>query len=221
MKKYNLSEVDNVYEKIIDNYRDKFEKFLPMMHLEVFKAEESIINSNHSLTTLHFLISGTAKITLIHENGKRSIVHFVEEEEFIGELTLIGIEKQAKDVVALNECICLSISISEYREELLKDAEFLLMLSQYIGTKMLKRTWFSTKVQNYEFRNVLAAYILMAECDGIYKEKHTETSEFLGVSYRHLLHTLREFKEAGLITKFEKCYKIDVEGLEILAKDIR
>lgn len=44
--------------------------------------------------------------------------------------------------------------------------------------------------------------------------------EFLGVSYRHLLHTLKEFRYEGLITKEKKGYKIDTNGLGILAKDI-
>lgn len=221
MKKFYLNELDSNYKEKVNKYKSLFEKFLPIMHLEVYEADESIISSNHELKTLHFLISGTAKITLIHENGKRSIVHFVESEEFIGELTLIGIEKEHKDVIALTKCVCLSVSISKHKEELLKDADFLLMLSQYIGSKMLKRTWFSTKLQNYEFRNILAAYILMTECDGLYKEKHTETSEFLGVSYRHLLHTLKEFREQGLVTKYKNAYTINVEELEVLAKDIR
>lgn len=220
MKKYNLENLDSFYGRKVEVYIEKFKNILSLMHLEVFESDESIVSSNHELNTMYFLISGTAKITLVHENGKRSIVHFVESGEFIGELKLIGIEKNHKDVVAINECVCLSISILDHKEQLLKDADFLLMLSQYIGTKMLKRTWFNTKLQNYVFKNVLATYILMTECNGIYKEKHTETSEFLAVSYRHLLYTLSEFRENGLIIKTRDGYSIDKEKLEILAKDI-
>ena len=220
MKKYSFDNLPDMYKILVKEDMDKFEKYLSLMHIEVFEAGEYIINSSSELNTLYFLVGGRAKITLLHENGKRSIVHFVNSKEFIGELKLISIEEEHKDVIAINECICLSISISENRELLLNDSDFLLMLSQYIGAKLLKRTWFNAKIQNYDLKNVLAAYILMTEYKGIYSEKHTETSEFLSVSYRHLLHTLRYFKEEGLIRKTKKAYEINRPELEKLAKDI-
>ena len=60
----------------------------------------------------------------------------------------------------------------------------------------------------------------MMTCDGLYKEKHTETAEFLGVSYRHLLHTFKGFYSEGLLVKEGKKYRIDLINLESLAKDI-
>ena len=51
-----------------------------------------------------------------------------------------------------------------------------------------------------------------------YKEKHTEVSEYLGVSYRHLLHVLAQFCKENLIKKHERGYIIlDKERLQQLA----
>ncbi len=60
----------------------------------------------------------------------------------------------------------------------------------------------------------------MSEHQGMYTEKHTETTEYLGVSYRHLLYTLREFADKGFIEKKKKGYYINREPLKALAKDI-
>jgi len=162
-------------------------------------------------------MEGKAKITLVHEDGKRSIINFARPKAFIGELTLIDIEKEPKDVMAINICTCLSISIGRAKETLLKDESFLLTLCRYIGDKYLERAWFNSKQQSFPLKNRLAAYILLSEDGDIYNEKHTETSEFLSVSYRHLLHVIKEFKEDNILEKLKKGYRINRVKLEKLS----
>ena len=163
MKKYLLNEMDSTLLSEIEQHKNIFGDIFPSMHVEVFEAKENIIHFNRPITKLRYLVKGKAKITLVHENGKRSIVHFVEPNEFIGELTFLEIEQQHKNVIAISDCICLDISLAEAKEVLLSDAKFLLTLNRYVGTKLLKRTWFNEKIQNYELKNRLAAYILMSE----------------------------------------------------------
>jgi CRP/FNR family transcriptional regulator, putaive post-exponential-phase nitrogen-starvation regulator len=85
---------------------------------------------------------------------------------------------------------------------------------------MLARTYFNSKNQNYELKNRLAAYILMSQNNGIYSEKHTETAEYLSVSYRHLLYTFKEFINDDVVVKIKKGYRVDLEALGVLSKDI-
>jgi hypothetical protein len=60
----------------------------------------------------------------------------------------------------------------------------------------------------------------MLSADGnFYKEKHTEVCEYLGVSYRHLLHVLAQLCKTDIIEKQSPGYIIrDRERLEKLAK---
>lgn len=220
MFKEDLNSLEPYLNKKVAPYKTQFNKIWPMMHLEVFEPEEAIVRYDHEISMLRFLIEGKGKITMVHEDGKCSIIHFVRPDEFIGELSFIDVEEVTKDVTAITQCYCLSIPMKLAKENLLKDSEFLLMINQYIGKKLLKRTWLNTKSQNYELKHRLAAYILMASCYGLYKEKHTETAEFLGVSYRHLLHTFKSFLEEKILVKEGRKYRINLEALELLAKDI-
>ncbi|GAU77602.1 transcriptional regulator YeiL [Fusibacter sp. 3D3] len=220
MKRCKVEMLDSALKSKVEQYKDLFESVYPFIQVEIFEANENIVYFNEEISHLRYLIKGRAKTSLVHENGKRSIIQFVMPDEFIGELSLIDVEKQPKDVVAISECICISLAFLDVKAILLKDDKFLLALSRYIGQKLLKRTWFNSKNQNYELKNRLAAHVLMSSNKGIYQEKHTETAEFLGVSYRHLLHTFYNFQAEGLIAKQKKGYKIDAEGLAILAKDI-
>lgn len=200
-------------------YKDLLKKVERTIKVEVFLPKESIISYHKPLQKLYFLVQGKAKIYMLHENGKSSLIQFLQKGDWIGELTLLEIEKQQKEVIAINECTCLSIPMDVAKKELLTESEFLLFLNRYLGKKLLKRTEFFARNQNYELKNRLASYILLTECDGIYREKHTETAEFLGISYRHLLYTLKKLQDENYIYKSKHGYKIEAEKLKYLARD--
>ena len=52
----------------------------------------------------------------------------------------------------------------------------------------------------------------------MYREKHTEVSEYLGVTYRHLLYVLADFVKKGFLKKTPQGYEItDMNALQKLA----
>ncbi len=220
MKKYSIENVPCKLGSSIKNYSNVFGSLTPNMEVEIFEPKEDIISFNKPIDKLRFMIRGRAKITFIHEDGKQSIVHFAKMGEYLGELTFLKIEKEHKNVTAISESIFISIDMNLAKKILINDNEFLFSLSQFIGNKMLERTYFNSKNQNYELKNRLAAYIFISQNNGIYSEKHTETAEYLSVSYRHLLYTFKEFINSGVVVKIKKGYRVDLEALTLLSKDI-
>lgn len=197
---------------------------------EAFYAEEAqflqyirgdkIIDSNQKVEHLYLILSGKAKICLIHVNGKSSIIDFINAGDYIGELSLLEVESVHKDVVAVCDTICVRVPFSSSKYTLTHDEQFLLGMSRYLGKKSLRRSYFHAKSQSYDLKTRLAAHILQLETDGIYHEKHTETAEFLGVSYRHLLHTMEQLTKEQALIRTQKGFQIDVEKLKSLAADI-
>lgn len=221
MKKLKQKEMEQFISRDgLSVYRELFKHVFGDLQVELYAPKESIVSFHNPISKLYLLVKGKAKIYMTHEDGKSSLIQFLQKGDFIGELTLLQIEKQHKDVIAINECICLSVPMKTANNRLLTDPDFLIYLNRYLGAKLLKRTEFFAKNQNYELKNRLAAYILLTECDGIYKEKHTETAEFLGISYRHLLYTLNKLQKEQYIDKTKKGYVIEREKLQQLAKDI-
>lgn len=220
MRKHQLLDAPKDLQILVAPYSHVFGSLSSSMTIESYDAKEQIIFYSKVINRLRFLVDGKAKITLVHENGNQSIVHFLHPGEFLGELTFLDIEKEHKNVEAISACTFITIDMQEAKILLKEDAKFLYTLSQYIGDKMLRRTHFNAKNQNYELRNRLAAYILTSSYQGIYTQKHTETADYLAVSYRHLLHTFKAFLDEGILTKHKRSYKIDEEALKELAKDI-
>ena len=65
-------------------------------------------------------------------------------------------------------------------------------------------------LQTYELSYRLAELLLVAaNHEDVYKKKHTEIAEYLGVSYRHLIYTFKQFRERGFIQKQGTAYHIN------------
>ena len=62
--------------------------------------------------------------------------------------------------------------------------------------------------QAYPLKVKLASFILMTENNGVYREKHTEASGYLGVTYRHLLYVIADFVKEGILEKSPTGYRI-------------
>lgn len=192
------------------------ERILAESLIMEFNSNEFIHKELNQLNYLFYILEGKAKILKNQSNGKRMILQFLEEQDFIGELTLVGSEEITKDVVSIGHTTCLAIPIAYAENKLMNELEFVKNLSRYIGTKLLKRMEHFTTNQTFELKYRLAELLLRVSIENIYKEKHTEIAEYLGVSYRHLLYTLKSFKEKGLITKQNNHYLIDPQKLRHL-----
>lgn len=220
MTKYKMDELLKAHKHLLEKHRQLYGNMDAYQFVEVFEPGETIIQQGRKLDTLRYMISGKAKVSILHEDGNISIVHFVQPEEFLGELTFLDVEDKPKDVRAISQCIFLSVPMDFALRHLKSDAQFIYNMARIEGFKMHYRSVSKSKNQNYPLKNRLAAYILMSEHKGIYQEKHTETAAYLGVSYRHLLQVFSDFVGEGALSKSGRSYHINREILEVYGSDI-
>lgn len=195
---------------------------LPYAELHSFQKSEKICNEGVDVPYLYYLISGKAKIYMSHKNGKTSLINFIQASSFIGELGLIGVESITKTVELIEDCMCLALPLKDCQHLLLQDVIFLQKLCKFIGEKTITRTESYAKNNSYPFENRLAAFILLTEQNNSYTEKHTEASEYLNVSYRHLLYVLNQFCQQNYLKKDGRTYYIqDRNLLEKLADELK
>ncbi|ENQ3111625.1 transcriptional regulator YeiL [Bacillus cereus] len=195
---------------------------LPYAELHFFQKSEKICNEGVDVPYLYYLISGKAKIYMSHKNGKTSLINFIQASSFIGELGLIGVESVTKTVEVIEDCMCLALPLKDCQHLLLQDVIFLQKLCKFIGEKTITRTESYAKNNSYPFENRLAAFILLTEQNNSYTEKHTEASEYLNVSYRHLLYVLNQSCQQNYLKKDGRTYYIqDRNLLEKLADELK
>ncbi|MEK4230094.1 transcriptional regulator YeiL [Solibacillus sp. FSL H8-0538] len=193
----------------------------PYIHVCRFEKGEFIFHEHSYPEYIYYMVEGKAKLYVTHKNGKVSLIDFLTSPCFMGEIELLNEENYSKGIQTVTNTICLAISIRECKEKLLSDSVFLRMLCVFLSKKATSITAKYTQNQAYPLENRLASFMLISSDNAIYKEKHTEISEYLGVSYRHLLYVLAEFTEAGIIQKTTKGYLIlNEEKLQNLALEI-
>ncbi len=179
-----------------------------IMEVHEYQRDEWIIQEGTRPNFLFYVIEGKAKIYVTHQNGKVSLINFINANDYIGEMELLNEVYYTKGIQASTKTICFALPISSCRTQLMEDAKFLRELTKFLSVKAtLMATRYSQSLA-YPLENRFADFILQLADDGIYKEKHVTVCDYLGVSYRHLLHVLTQFCEKGYLQKEGRYYQI-------------
>ncbi|OZG39264.1 cyclic nucleotide-binding protein [Streptococcus agalactiae] len=180
----------------------------------IFPHNSPIIRSNEQLDYLYYIVQGRAKIYQYTESGKEIFIHFISKNDWIGELTFLGIEEETKNVISIGETTVIAIPKEIVVKQLLLDSTFLLEMNRFVARKLLDRTQNFVKNQSYDLKYRLATLMIDMSHDDIYSEKHTNIVDYLGVSYCHLLQTIHNFQKQGHIKKAGRSsYRIDSKKL--------
>lgn len=173
-----------------------------------YERDEWIIREGMRPDYLFYVIEGKAKIYVTHQNGKVSLINFINTDDYIGEMELLNEVYSTKGIRASTRMICFALPFSQYREKLLEDAKFLRELTKFLSIKATLMGEKYSQSLAYPLENRLADFILQTAYEGVYKEKHIIVCDYLGVTYRHLLHVLAQFCEKGYLQKEGRYYLI-------------
>ena len=180
----------------------------PYTSLVRFEPDEVILSEGETPKKLYFLFQGRAKLFMSHKNGTVDLINYLKSPCFIGEMELFDPARPAKGVVAVTICDCFCIDVAACKERLLNDVTFLQNVCRLLSEKNSGDIKNYSRNQAYPLKVKLASFILMTEHNGLYREKHTEASGYLGVTYRHLLYVIAEFVKEGLLEKSPAGYRI-------------
>ncbi|WP_082232086.1 transcriptional regulator YeiL [Halobacillus massiliensis] len=210
-------------KKINNQKRKHYVKERPIDHLFSFDIEESleileyerdewIIKEGMRPDYLFYVIEGRAKIYVTYQNGKSSLINFINADEYIGEMELVNEIYYTKGIQASTKTVCYAIPLQRFRDTLLEDTKFLRELTKFLSIKASRMAEKYSQSLSFPLENRLADFILQTADGQVYKEKHVTVCDFLGVSYRHLLHVLSQFCEKGYLQKEGHEYRIRERG---------
>ncbi|HBF73905.1 MAG TPA: transcriptional regulator YeiL [Lactobacillus sp.] len=186
-----------------------------------FKAQEYIVENLIQPKCLFYLVKGKAKLYDSLANGKDTLIDFFTPPCFIGEMELLDAQSEPFSVQVIDDCYCLALPVAKYQAQLLADPTFLRNVCLYLSHKNARNIKTASRNQGFTLSQRLAAFILLTAHDGDYNEKHTQVSEYLGVSYRHLLYVLAEFVKTGYLKKDRQGYHIiKLKPLQQLAREV-
>ncbi len=177
------------------------QEILNMGKKRTFMKGDHIYSLNSNLINCYLILSGSVKVYIDHSNGRRSILGFVGSNDWLGELSLFCHENEIKENKVLHEVECLEFSLNELRELCKSNAKVSFYFASYISNKLLERSYRMSESLNYSLNRRLAAFIIQYQHNGIYNIPHTDVSEYMNVSYRHVLYVIQQFCEIGILRK--------------------
>ncbi|MBO0452416.1 MULTISPECIES: cyclic nucleotide-binding domain-containing protein [Enterococcus] len=220
MKKIQDTEQLSAYVEMhnLQDYMDS--DFLAMASLQYFEKEEHLIQTGTTSDYLYFLVDGTVMVYSYSSDTQNICIDYAKPATPLGEASSLWGLLPKSSVKAVSNCICVSIPLNKYRSQLQEDVRFLQNICQLLSYRLNSGINLANSLtEPVETR--LAKFILEHHENNQFSFRLTTCASILNVSYRHLLRTITNFREANIIEKKKNGYLIhDVAALEELAENL-
>lgn len=220
MKKIQDAEQLSAYIELhhLQEYMDS--DLLTMASLHYFEKEEHLIHAGTASDYLYFLVEGTVMVYSYSSDTQNICIDHAKPATPIGEASSLWGLLPKSSVKAVSNCISLSIPLNKYRTQLQQDVRFLQNICQLLSYRLNSGINLANSLtEPVETR--LAKFILTNHEDDRFSFRLTTCASILNVSYRHLLRTITNFREANIIEKKKNYYLIhDFDALEDLAENL-
>lgn len=217
MKKYNIEDYFGIDMK-------------QYMELHIFDKGSHLVKTNEPINYLYFFVKGKLKVYTILENGKSLLFRLYKPLNIIGDVEFIDCDIANSNIEAIDECLCIGISMDNIRKYAINDPTFLRCMCTSLGKKFISSSISSSINILYPLENRLASYLLAITPEnneqpnldrGIITDKFTEMADLLGTSYRHLIRTINKLCNDKIIKKEKNFISIlNISELKKLAGDL-
>lgn len=177
-----------VQQNLIDEYYNHFPlidyfnfDIRPYVSIVQFESDEVIMQEGTAPAYLYYLINGRAKLFLSHENGRISLINFLNAPCFIGEMELIGAQNTSNGITAITECTCYAINTSSCKHKILEDIRFLRHICLFLSQKAIGNTYNYSRNQSYPLDVRLANLFYLHHKMGITERNIQNHRNFWGL----------------------------------------
>ncbi|MDO4650694.1 MAG: hypothetical protein Q4B26_18820 [Eubacteriales bacterium] len=131
---YEIEKINKLIDlNVIDHY---FSDIPGSLHLLLYEAGEVISSASSSETFFQVLISGTASIFYIRDDGNMYSLAACHAPYIIDESALFFEQDPNIFATAQTECLCVAVSIKQDGEQLLNDVTFLRVVAKDLADKL-------------------------------------------------------------------------------------
>lgn len=217
---------------ILIAYIDKFnlksylnENLLSFIEIKYFKSGDTICRINEKINYLYFLVKGRTKVHTLLSTGKSLLLTLDKPLSLIGDLESFTSPLAHCTVVAIEDCICISIPTYKVLELGSNDPVFLKFIIDSLGNKLRSNSTYRSINLLSPLENRFASYLLSIPFYGddssIKIDKLTLVADLLGTSYRSLTRIIKKLTEKNILIKNGNIVTIlNKHALSLLAKDI-
>lgn len=189
-----------------------------------FAAGDTLAGAGEPLTRLGFVVEGRATVHNAMENGRAVLLREYRGVQTVGEVELLlsgGAHLSHVRATTRGAMLCIPLE-SGVRERICADAALLYYLACEVADKLAHSSRIASQDRLYPAQARLAAYLLYQSREAGVAQPLARVAELLGISYRHLLRTLRWMQETGLVAREGRSTRVlDAQALRSLAGEVR
>ena len=104
---------------------------------------------------------------------------------------LMGRHEAISTVQAVSTVVCIGLPLSVYAPMLLSNLPFVLRAAKGLAIKLHNSVSNTTEIILRPFETRLCEYLLQSAQNGVFSERLIDVAEQLGVSYRHLMRSIK------------------------------
>lgn len=190
--------------------------------MRTFKKGDCLLSQGQTLEYLYILLEGRIKSCHSTSNGTSILNAFSQPITVLGEVEFLSGSDINNSVYAIEDTVCLRISVIQYKDLLINDFLFIRFLATTIACKLQSSNNNSSISINYPVENRLASYLIACHNHLIIEQNLIQVAEMIGCSYRQLQRTLNDFCQKKYIKKTGRSQFLilDFSTLELLGKDL-
>lgn len=163
---------------------------------------EWMLRAEQPIEYLYILLSGKAKVCMSDESGRNLLLCYYVSEGMMGDIEmLMGRHDAISSVQAVSTVVCIGLPLSVYAPMLLSNLPFVLRAAKGLAIKLHNSVSNTTEIILRPFETRLCEYLVQSAQNGVFSERLIDVAEQLGVSYRHLLRSLKALCEESLLEK--------------------
>ena len=140
-----LNELKKLEILHVDNYQ--------YIEIKKLNKDEYLLHQGEKLNYIYILLRGKMKVNHINANGNSMLCSFNSPYSIIGDLEFITQSPIINNVIAYEDCICATISLSKYHEILMNDVFFMKTIAKNLASKLSKSTQNQSISLNYPVEN--------------------------------------------------------------------
>lgn len=163
---------------------------------------EWMLHAEQEISYLYIMLSGKAKVCMSDESGRNLLLCYYISEGIMGDIELLmGRREAISSVQAVSPVVCIGLPLAVYAPMLLSHLPFVLRAAKGLAIKLHDSVSSTTEIILRPFEARLCEYLLQNAQSSVFSERLIDVAEQLGVSYRHLLRSLKALCEEGLVEK--------------------
>jgi CRP-like cAMP-binding protein len=198
-----------------------------LLHRKTFPAGSNIINVADRAEQVFILLEGTVKIYVDQIDGSEVILAFLGPGDTFGEMSMVGSGGRSANVVAMEECICLSMDRASFHRCLKSMSGLSYNLVRLMNRRLRLANEQIQALSTLDVRGRVARQLLAfaqqygrQSDDGVLiplRLTQTDLAALVGASRERVNQVIVDFKESGYIG-VDSTHRISVRSLDALTE---